>query len=101
MYTSRLSSEKAVAALPVPIDVTSYVREPAWPNRDSVVEWECAEAADEARQRHAKLAADAAKVDEISSCLRPIVAAMRKTDRAGRRAIKAFVLEVLDAESLR
>jgi len=72
-----------------------------WHNSDKIVEWECAEAAHEARQRRAKLAADAAKVDEIVACLRPIVAAMRTTDRAGRRAIKTLVLEILDAESTR
>ena len=72
-----------------------------WDKPEDVVAWEATSQAHEAQLRCKKLAVDAAKVDELAECLRPIVALMRKTDRAGRRAIKVLVLEMLEDAFLR
>src|SRR5262245_59147627 len=69
VYTVHLARESDGASLVVRGPNAPSFKE-RWANRDDVVEWECAEAADEARQRSAKLASDAAKVDEIAACLR-------------------------------
>ena len=74
-------------------DVPKYLG--IFENTDRVIEWKAAEKAAEIADRVERKMREEISQDQLQAALEPIRVACKKTDRIGRLAIKAMVLEYL------